>query len=236
MTNSTDPSSSNPTSTTPGTTVIPIRPAKRPTATGTGEASSSKPSATATKATKSASQKQSSLARKAVQPHTTASAGVGNMRILRDPPGKNLTQFDQFPSEDHFVELAESDRLFVVMSHCLSIALQILEHPRGRAALIQGGKQYVAAKSGQGVKIAYEDSLDKMGERVDDFLKRVRGDFPTVFITSTVASDGATRPSNWGDNQDEFNPKLAAIMKFNKRVCTQLFLLSIQDLSLTYQM
>lgn len=152
------------------------------------------------------------------QPH--AAADNGNLRVFRDP--KVLTIFDPFPLVKEFQQLSPSDPLFLAVSHCIDTALRVLEHPRGRHGLIEGGKRLVKLMRLQGSEISYKGNPDndkEMGEWVDCFLRCVREDFPNVFVTATLIQNAVlVRLDRPAKVEKRFKPKLAGIMCLDKWV------------------
>jgi hypothetical protein len=150
----------------------------------------------------------------ATQPRSTTNDG--NLRVFRDP--KVLTQFHTFPLVKEFQQVSPTDPLFLAVSHCIDTSLRVLEQPRGRQGLIEGGKTFIRLKESAAYKGNLEND-EEMGEWVDCFLNRVREDFPNVFVTATLIENAAlvrkVRPANV---EKDFKPKFAGIMCLDKWV------------------
>lgn len=159
------------------------------------------------------------------RPYTKASASERRLVVFEDPPGQDLTYHDDLPKEK---EMKSSDPLFIIMSHCVDNAMRMMEHPKGRDALIESGNIYVDNKKPQDVHVKV--SPDKMGAHVDKFLKAIAEDFPSIQITGAIDSDAAVFRTPWENLVNRYPPKSSAQFVLNKKVILNPFSLLLTNI------
>lgn len=150
-----------------------------------------------------------------------ASDRVGNLRVFKDPPGKILTERDDEPQREDMPQARDEDPVFIILSHCVHFGLRMLENPKGRQALADGGQKYISMMQKPHVRqLAYDKPAEDMPNWVTVFLRLIREDFFNLYTTRALNCEylAATERLNWGTDLEEYKPKLAAVIFFHGTV------------------
>lgn len=176
---------------------------------------------------------------------------IGNLRLFCDKRwgldvsyrGAELSDCAMIP---------KGDPRFKLLAHCIHLGLKFLEHEVGNAALVATASKIILErrKSKNSVKEGIRDMganvydtgdkerpLSEMRHWVNDFLKKVRADFPNTYATRTLppSADGMTHNSAWGTDIAKYEPKLGGRLYIHQcvslrcqRCCKYLTFLSTQ--------
>ena len=108
---------------------------------------------------------------------------------------------------------------FICVAAAAVLAFDMLRSKTGRINLESNGRDIVTEYLAE-AKIM-NGSLDilLMSEYVNDFLEKIRENFPYVVLQDLVWSRGRTTKETWGqEKEDEYSPKNAAVIELNIRV------------------
>lgn len=149
---------------------------------------------------------------------------IGNLRLFCDKRWGLDVSYNGAELSD-CVMIPKADPRFKLLAHCIHLGLKFLEHEVGNAALVATASQIILERRifkksedpdtrERGANVYdsgdTERPLSEMKHWVNDFLKKVRADFPTTYATRTLppSIDGMTHNCAWGTDIKKYEPKL----------------------------
>lgn len=149
---------------------------------------------------------------------------IGNLRLFCDKRWGLEVSYKGAELSDCAM-IPKGDPRFKLLAHCIHLGLRFLEHEVGNTALVATASKIILER--RELKKSKDPRIRERGENVydcgdterplsqmrywvNDFLKKVRADFPTTYATRTLppSADGMTHNSAWGTDIKEYEPKL----------------------------
>ncbi len=157
-------------------------------------------------------------------------AFIGNLRVLTDPAG---TRGNPNSISPEYVDLDPNDLEFKVLKLSIHLALRMLESSRGRVVLGDIGVNTVNTLRGSSTTVRYTADVNHIPSYLTYFLRTVRSDFFTTYLTNNIRTGGGVAQCQLGipsTGLRNYKPKLDGCIKVSKMVCSRLLLLSRPNL------
>lgn len=140
-----------------------------------------------------------------VEPKT--SGNVSNLSVAR------LSSLNGVPNVRYYDPGTDE---FICVAAAVVLAVDMLQSPTGRNNLESNGRDIVTEYQSK-AKIMTEDlDVSQMTDYVNDFLRKIRQNFPYIVLKDLRWSRGQTTKETWGqENEDKYNTQNAAIMELN---------------------
>lgn len=97
------------------------------------------------------------------------------------------------------------------MEEIIHLALRVLETPEGRESLADIATRIITTfdRADKRVPHLFKGKVDRdMQQCIDDFLRKMRSNFPIIYLTKMSAEGAATR-RDWGKDMAKYDPNAA---------------------------
>lgn len=104
----------------------------------------------------------------------------------------------------------------------VNLGLEMLETPAGRRDLTRLGAHAIQNATADNLPHRFNGRIQDMNQYVDQFLSRIRTDFPYVFVEDDYDNPTAlawTQKAPWNGNLGSFRPKALGSLGLNPEVC-----------------
>jgi hypothetical protein len=146
------------------------------------------------------------------------SSRVGSLKIYTETQKNKI---EELP--------AKSTRYRAVES-IIDLGLSVLETPEGRESIVNVAVATITQRRGKKKHHLYGNhSLDDMPMWINEFLTRLRGSFPDIYIVK-MEGEGMAIKYEWGDDMASYYPKSAAELRLNRTV----YPLTVADIKALY--
>lgn len=136
------------------------------------------------------------------------------LRIYREDPA----------APEDLVEVPQESTEYLEMRTCVNAAMRILSQEPSREAMkiySQGMVEFMETKYSQSTAGDLDVYGDGVPHAIKDWLKKLKKEFPLIFITTSIGSDfGFTLRSRWGEHIKEYDPRRAATISIHTWVCS----------------
>ncbi|KAK8030213.1 hypothetical protein PG993_011504 [Apiospora rasikravindrae] len=101
-------------------------------------------------------------------------------------------------------ELPPTSTRYQIIEAAIHLALSLLESEKGRQSLVDVAKAILEEYNDRGRGHIYRDSLTNLPGWIDRFLKCLRGDFPSVYISEGIPGEAQARRHSWGNDMKKY--------------------------------